>query len=475
MKSDEVTIAEILSEAGYRTGIFGKWHLGDNYPFRPTDNGFQEALVHKGGGVGQSAGPPGNSYFNPILEHNNVPKKYKGYVDDIFANAAIDFIKQDRDKPFFAYYATNLPHFPLDISDERADPYRKMSIHELNARTYGMIANVDANVGHLLDTLDELDIADNTIVIFLSDNGPRTRRTKNNRYPGRYAAGLRGTKSSIYENGIRVPFFIRWPGNLLEGKKFDDMAAHIDLLPTLLDASNVNLPNEIKVDGISLMPLLQGKTEALPDRLIYLQGHRGITPIQYLNFTVRSQRYKLISPHDDPYNNTIRDYRSEGELKHMLKSLELYDIKKDPSEIHNIAGHYPEIVEDLLAKYENWFSDVTQEGSFNVPKRTHMGTDFQRIIHLSRFDRHRRLGHWEVRTEAGDYRITLRYHKTTKHGISQLRYKDVKVQKPIQQGDTVSVFENVYLPEGVGRFEAFNKVDRLPTAVRFVDVERLDH
>lgn len=474
MKSEEVTIADIFSESGYRTGIFGKWHLGDNYPFRPTDRGFQEALVHKGGGVGQSAGPPGNSYFDPILEHNDVSKKYEGYVDDIFADAAIAFIEQNRDRPFFAYYATNLPHFPLDISDEQADPYREMGLHELNARTYGMITNVDNNVGRLLDTLDELEIADNTIVIFLSDNGPRTRRTKNDRYPGRYVAGLRGTKSSIYENGIRVPFFIRWPGVIPTGKKANNMAAHIDVLPTLLDAANIDKPDEVHVDGISLMPLLRGESNILPDREIYLQGHRGIVPIQYVHMTVRSQRYKLISPHDDPYANTIRDHRTNPDFRQMLAGLELYDIENDPGELNNIAGAHPEIIERLLSGYEDWFYDVTQDGSFHVPKQIHIGTDHQPTIILSRFDRNRELGHWEVQNEAGQYRITVRFPAVSEAGTANIRYQDIRLKKEIQSSDTLAVFEDVTLPEGEGRFEAFLKLERLATEVHFVDVKRLD-
>ncbi|MDA1067683.1 MAG: sulfatase-like hydrolase/transferase, partial [Verrucomicrobia bacterium] len=129
MFNDEVTIAEILRDAGYRTGIFGKWHLGDNYPMRPTDQGFEEALVHKAGGIGQAAGPEGNQYFDPILEHNNVPKTYQGYCDDIFTDAAMKFMGLKSDKPFFTYLATNLPHFPLEVSDELADPYRKLGEH----------------------------------------------------------------------------------------------------------------------------------------------------------------------------------------------------------------------------------------------------------------------------------------------------------------------------------------------------------
>lgn len=171
---------------------------------RSTDQGFHESLIHKGGGIGQAAGPVGNTYFDPILEHNNVSKKHKGYCDDIFTDAALDFIGKNKDKPLFAYIATNLPHLPLQVPDERAEPYRIQGLHEDNALLYGMIDNVDYNVGHVLDKLKELGIEDNTIVIFLSENGPRHKRTKNDSYPGRYVANLRGTKTNVYENGVRV-------------------------------------------------------------------------------------------------------------------------------------------------------------------------------------------------------------------------------------------------------------------------------
>ncbi len=231
MNTSEVTIAEILSDNGYRTGIFGKWHLGDNCPMRPTDQGFQEALVHKGGGIGQAAGPPGNTYFDPILEHNNVSKKYKGYCDDIFTDAALDFISKKNDEPFFAYLATNLPHFPLQVPNEKAAPFRKMGLHEDNALTYGMIDNIDTNVGRVLKRVKELGIEENTIIIFLSDNGPRHKRSKNDVYPGRWDANLRGTKTSVYECGTRVPFFVQWPEKISKGTHTKTMGSVIDLFP----------------------------------------------------------------------------------------------------------------------------------------------------------------------------------------------------------------------------------------------------
>ena len=483
MKSTELTIAKVLSDAGYSTGIFGKWHLGDSYPMRPSDKGFQETLIHKGGGIGQASDPPGNSYFNPILEHNNVKKVFEGYCDDIFANATINFIDKNKDKPFFAYYATNLPHFPLIVSDKWADPYRKMGLHELNALTYGMIANVDANIGRLLAKLKELGIEDNTIVIFMSDNGPRTKRTKNDLYPDRFVMNLRGTKTSVYENGIRAPFFIKWPGKIPKGVKYTNLAAHIDVMPTLLEACNVPIPKSLKLDGVSLMPLLTNKLKSIPEREIFIQGHAGSEPFKYFHFTVRGQRYKLISPNDDPYGNIIRPGIAEADMKKLLASLELYDIEKDPSEIENIAKQHPDIVKNMLSHYETWFDQAMKDRGNDWPQRIYIGTKFQPIVQLSRFDwggqgligeQTKRMGYWEVFSSPGKYTITLRYSKATKSGFAYLKYRGIEKKIAISIGDTVSKFDAIELPEGPGRFEAFIKSDDQDIGVQYVDVERIN-
>ena len=483
MKSTELTIAKVLSDAGYSTGIFGKWHLGDSYPMRPSDKGFQETLIHKGGGIGQASDPPGNSYFNPILEHNNVKKVFEGYCDDIFADATINFIDKNKDKPFFAYYATNLPHFPLTVSDKWADPYRKMGLHELNALTYGMIANVDANIGRLLAKLKELGIEDNTIVIFMSDNGPRTKRTKNDLYPDRFVMNLRGTKTSVYENGIRAPFFIKWPGKIPKGVKYTNLAAHIDVMPTLLEACNVPIPKSLKLDGISLLPLLTSKLKSIPEREIFIQGHAGSEPYKYFHFTVRGQRYKLISPNDDPYGNIIRPGIAAADMKKLLASLELYDIEKDPSEIENIAKQHPDIVKNMLSRYENWFDQAMKDRGSDWPQRIYIGTKFQPNVQLSRFDwgsqgstgeQTTRMGYWEVFSSPGQYNISLRYQKATKSGFAYLKYRGVEKKIAISVGNTVSKFDAIELPEGPGKFEAFIKLDDQDIGVQYVDVERIN-
>lgn len=478
MHADETTIAERLNEDGYRTGIFGKWHLGSNYPMRPTDQGFDEALVHKGGGIGQAAGPPGNTYFDPILEHNNESKKFEGYCDDIFTDAAIEFIQHSRDRPFFVYLASNLPHFPLQISDEYADPYRKLGLHEHNARVYGMIANIDDNVGRLLDKLEDLELEKNTIVIFLSDNGPRTRRTKNDRYPGRYVAGLRGTKTSVYENGIRVPCFIRWPNHLRSGRKVDTIAAHIDLFPTLLDACGVSKPENATIDGRSLMPLLRGDQAVWPGRNVFFQWHSGEVPYKYVHFAVRSPRYKLVAPMDNPHGVTAPPTRDE--LDRVLSDLELYDIRNDASEINNVADRHPDIVARLLEDYERWFSDVTFDRDFGAAQRIHLGAPQQTTTTLSQFEwrgpgSQSGLGYWQLHVvREGMYRIKLRFESVEKDAQAHLHFGGLHVSQRVKAGKSEYTFAPIRLPEGNGKLEAYVKRGGIPQGAEFVDVQRLD-
>ena len=491
MNASEVTIAEILSDNGYRTGIFGKWHIGDNHPMRPTDQGFQEALVHKGGGIGQAAGPAGNTYFDPVLEHNNVSKKYNGYCDDIFTDAALDFMDKKDNRPFFTYLATNLPHFPLQVPDKKAEPFRKMGLHEDNALTYGMIDNIDTNVGRVLDKLKELGIEENTIVIFLSDNGPRQRRTKNDLYPGRWVANLRGTKTSVYDSGIRIPFYVKWPKQLSSNKKTSVMGTMIDILPTVLDATKIEAPKNIKIDGKSLLPLWKkDDAKSLKGRAFFVQMHYGPTPFKYMHFAVRTQKYKLVSPHDFPHG--IVHQPTDFELKNVLKNLELYDVENDPSERINIAENHPELVDKMLSRYENWFDEVTEERDSKGIQKIHLGTKAQPHVTLSRFDwggprvisrfdyggprvvEDNQLGYWGVKSEAGNYKVSFDLPEIATDCVAYLKYNSLHLSKPIKAGQKQVTFESVELPHGEGNLHAYIKIDRLPIGPLFVDVERLD-
>ena len=304
MDPAEVTLAEMLRAKGYRTGLFGKWHLGDDYPRRPTDQGFEEAVWHRGGGIGQPADPPGNSYFDPVLQDNGRERKFDGYCSDIFTSAAIDFVERHRDKPFFAYLAYNCPHTPLQVADELVAEYRDASFPEIEvrragrnrraepdrettARIYAMVTNIDDNVGRLLKRLDELQLAQKTIVVFMTDNGPQQPR---------FNSGLRDTKGTTFDGGIRVPCFARWPGKFEAGRKVSYPAAHIDLVPTLLDACGVEPPSDVALDGVSLLDLLDGKTDTGPERLLFFEWHRGDAAEPGRACAVRSSRYKLVQP-----------------------------------------------------------------------------------------------------------------------------------------------------------------------------------
>jgi len=458
MHPDEVTLAELLGPAGYRTGIFGKWHLGDNYPLRPNDQGFQEALVLRGGGLCQPSDPPGgNSYTNPILEHNGREVKTQGYCTDVYTDAALKFIEESRERPWFVYHATNAPHIPLQVPDRYVEPYRKLGISENTARVYGMVANVDENVGRLLAKLKELGLEENTIVIFMTDNGP-CPATRERGQPIRFNGGLRDGKCTVYDGGIRVPFFIRWPGKLQAGRKIETVAAHIDVLPTLLDACGVAKPADLELDGLDFLPLLLGRAGDWPDRTIYIQWHRGDAPVLYRSCMARGPRYKLV----------------DGK--------ELYDMAADPGEQHDIAAEHPDIVAAMRKGYEEWFRDVSATRGYDPP-RIVLGTPHENPTRLTRQDwRGPRagwdassLGHWEVRVgQACRYEVTLLFARAAGAAQAHFQLGKVSLDKPLAAGATSCSFESVPLDAGDGRLEAWIEQGGKTVGVRYVEVKRMD-
>lgn len=448
MYPDEATLPEILSGAGYRTGIFGKWHLGDNYPLRSIDQGFQESLVHNGGGIGQPSDPPGNSYFDPVLQHNGNEERHKGYCTDVFTNAAIEFIEKNRNQPFFAYLSTNAPHDPLEIDESYVAPFRGMGLDDATAKVYGMVKNIDDNVGRLLGRLKALQLEEDTIVMFLTDNGPQRAR---------YNAGMRGTKGTVYEGGIRVPCFLRWPRMIQAGRKIDRIAAHIDILPTVLEACGTDKPSGLSLDGKSLMPLLRGDKTEWPDRTLYVQWHRGDEPELFRSCAARNQRYKLV----------------DGK--------ELYDLESDPGEQKDIASAHPDIVARMRKGYEAWFRDVSSTRGY-APPRIHLGTDFENPVTLTRQDwrgpeaawQQDSLGYWEVKVaRSGNYEVTLRTYPAPEAGEAHFRLNGVALKEPVAEGSTACKFVNVPLETGDGRLEAFLTFGDKRVGVRYVDVGRL--
>jgi arylsulfatase A-like enzyme len=476
MRPDEVTLAQMLRAAGYRTGIFGKWHLGDNYPLRPMDRGFDESLVLKGGGIAQTSDPPGgSSYFDPLLQHNGKLVKTKGYCSDVYTDAAVQFIGANPDKPFFTYLAFNAPHEPLQVPDSYYRPYKEMNLTiadfpqtgypldgkmdaDKTARIYGMETNIDDNVGRLLAELETRKLARDTIVIFMSDNGPQQPR---------YNSGLHGLKGTVYDGGIRVPFFVRWPGHFATGKKLDPIAAHIDITPTLLDACGVAKSEAVRFDGISLLPLLTGRLETLPDRTLYFQWHRGDVPELNRACAARSQRWKVLQPRGvepGPFTEPPR--------------FELYDIVSDPDETTDVSAQHPDIVDKMRRGYEAWFKDVCARG-FDPP-RIELGTPHDNPVVLTRQDwRAPHAGwngssicHWEVHVaEAGDYEITLRY-PGGKEGTARFALGKATTSKSVTNGDHCTLGP-LHLDAGDGRLEATIERGGKTSGAHYVEVRRL--
>ncbi|MCH2586773.1 MAG: arylsulfatase, partial [Planctomycetes bacterium] len=336
MEGGELTLAETFKAGGYTTGMYGKWHLGDNYPCRPQDQGFDETFCHGGGGVGQTPDFFGNKYFNDTYFRNGKPEKTEGYCTDVWCKEALSFIEKNRDKPFFAYLSTNAPHGPFLVAESYKAPYREKGVPGSMAAFYGMITNIDDNMGKLIKRLDELKLTENTILIFMTDNGtaagaPRGRRGKkkpdntSKTWPG-FTAGMRGQKGSGYDGGHRVPFFIHWPaGGLHGGRDLDTLSAHIDILPTLAELCGIKRPagGTPPIDGKSLAPLLRGKESAWPDRTLF----------------VHSQRIEQVKK---GRNNSVMKKRLR-----LKNKKELYDITADPGQSRNIAEMQPAVVKTL--------------------------------------------------------------------------------------------------------------------------------
>jgi arylsulfatase A-like enzyme len=331
------TMAEAFAKAGYRTAIFGKWHLGEPRPFHPLDRGFGHALLVGGGAVGQTPDFWGNTSFDPHLQENGEWKPFQGHVTDLFADKALEWISSG-ERPWFCYLALNAPHVPLQIGDEWSRPYLDEGLPERLAKFYGMITHLDAALGRMLAGLAEDGTLGETIVVFLGDNGTALGGDPQ---PGEFNGGLRGTKGSAYQGGVRIPAVFSWPGRFAEGAVVDTLASLCDVVPTLAQACGLDLRDFPTPDGRSLLPiLLAGKPPAdWPDRVVPTHVARwpSGTPVEklpFLNASVRDQRHSLV----------------DGK--------ELYDLQSDPGETKDIAQKHPEIVERLRKAHLDWWESV---------------------------------------------------------------------------------------------------------------------
>lgn len=356
----EQTIGDHFKRAGYRTALFGKWHLGVNYPYRPIDRGFEEWLGQGDGGTGQANDYWGNDRFNDIYIHNGQreTEPRPGFGTDVFFDAAIDFVKAKDPRPFLLCLPTYTPHSPLHIDPAWLEDYPQLN-GQLPA-FFATISRIDMNIGRLRKALDNHGLADNTILVFLTDNGSSTGFKFFN-------AGMTGGKGNLYDGGHRVPCFIHWPeGKLAHGQDVTQLSAHLDLLPTMAGLCSVPLPNDLKLDGIDLSPLLRNPKKSWPQRTLIVESQRIAHPVINRKTSVLRDTWRLV--------NMNRD--TTGKARYAL-----YDLASDPAQEKDVIKSHPETAKSLTAAYETYWKSVSQ-GDESHLAYVIAGTPHQKTIDL---------------------------------------------------------------------------------------------
>ena len=404
LRENEVTAGQMFADAGYQTGMFGKWHLGDNYPYRPEDRGFTEVYRHGGGGVGQTPDVWDNAYFDGSYFHNGKIVPANGFCTDVFFEQANAFISKcaKEKKPFFAYISTNAPHGPLHCPQKYLDMYKDQT--DKVAAFYGMITNIDDNVGKTRQLIEELGIKDNTIFVYTTDNGTASGAKVFN-------AGMRGNKGSAYEGGHRVPFYLHWPaGGINKQHDVKTLTHAVDVVPTLLEMTGVPKTETVNFDGVSIADLIDpNKDVEWPKRFVISDSQRVRDPIKWRQSSVMSQQHRLIN------------------------GKELYDITSDPGQNTDIAKENPEIVAEMRAFYDQWWVEL--EPTFKQTTEIYLGHPDHPVVNLTAHDWIQKehppwsqlairmarrnipkgaqtlahAGHWAVKViEDGKYQISLR-------------------------------------------------------------------
>ncbi|NIJ45490.1 arylsulfatase A-like enzyme [Wenyingzhuangia heitensis] len=404
LRENEKTMADMFTENGYATGGFGKWHLGDNHDFKPENRGFQETVMHGGGGVYQTPDYWGNTYFNDTYFHNGKPQKYEGYCTDVFFNEATRFITENKNKPFFCYIATNAPHGPYNVPVEYYNMYKDIDENTLTdkqKRFYGMITNMDDNFGKLRETLKKLKIADNTILIYMTDNGTAAGHVSKKGKELGYNAGMKGHKGSEFEGGHRVPFFIYWKdGKITGGTDINEMTANLDIMPTLAELCGISLPKDhLPLAGKSLVPLIK-KPETKWDRMLVTDSQRIQHPKKWKSSSVMQGKWRLVN------------------------GKQLFNVESDKGQNNNVAKQFPEQLEKMKTFYNQWWERVSVK--FNEEVYIKVGLSQENPITLTAHDIHvtegkypwnqvyvrlgeRGVGHWSVDiTEDAEYKVSLR-------------------------------------------------------------------
>ncbi|MCA8972582.1 MAG: arylsulfatase [Planctomycetes bacterium] len=351
MRGDETTIAEEFSANGYRTAMFGKWHLGDNAPCRPQDQGFEHVVWHRGGGVGQGPDHWGNDYFDDTYEVDGSLRRFDGYCTDVWFEQASEFVQREDARPFFVYLATNAPHGPYLVAEKWWRPFADAGVPEPMAHFYGMIENIDHNLGKLRKLLEESGLAENTILVFTTDNGTAAGIAANNRAKGAWRgfnAGMRGQKGSEYDGGHRVPFYAYWPkGGVSGGRDIDALSAHVDVLPTLVELCGLRSEPRLPRDGASFAAALRGDGPPPTGRTMFVHSQRVEHPKKWRKCSVMTDRWRLVN----------------GE--------QLFDIGQDPGQRHDIAEDHADVVAALRGAYEDWWRSLEPE--FPRYVRIHLG------------------------------------------------------------------------------------------------------
>jgi arylsulfatase len=473
---------QYFAEAGYATGLFGKWHLGDSYPHRPRFRGFQEVLSFRAWGLTSLADHWDNHtdpYLDPVLMHNGVDKKYSGYCTDIFFAEAMKWMEQcaDQKKPFFLYLPTNTPHVPDIVPGKYSRPYvGKYKGKPIPHVFYGMIANIDENIGKLEALLKERGLRDNTILIFLSDNGTQSRDASN-----LYSAGMRDKKTSVFEGGHRVPLFVRWlDGNLQHGSDIAELTTVQDLLPTLMELCGLEGDPSV-LDGTSLASLLEGTRQTLPDRMVVNQYKSSCQ--KWNSAVVMQGKWRLIGGN------------------------ELYNIADDPHQDRNVYEQFPEIARGMNAHYDQWFAEARPE--FEKPRHIIIGSreanpvilyasDWQggycdNTTNLKKADT---VGYWDLMVDrAGTYELELRRWpkesgKTFTEGfegpankdstarpivVANVQVADGNYTLDVADGSTHATF-NIKLPKGKVKLRTalLDARERTLCSAMYVDVKRLE-
>jgi arylsulfatase A-like enzyme len=489
MRTEEVTIAEIFKENGYNTGQFGKWHLGDTWPFRPQDQGFEEVVGLLCGGIGQIADYWGNDYYDDTYYHNGVPQKYEGYCTDVFFNEAIRFIREKKEQPFMIYLAPNVAHVPNTVDSAFSQPYMEMGLEKGQSIYYGMMTNLDDNMGRLLQTLEEEGLSNNTIVFYTTDDGPQKNGQQFDK--GGWAletgfnGGQRGGKGSSYEGGHRLFSFVRWPaGDIGGGKKMDQFTSIMDVMPTMLELCDIEVPNDLDLDGVSFKPGLYGK-----------------------DIPGSEERPLVISKFNNDEEDTLTGNVCVmyGDWRY-TQNTELYNVKEDPAQREDLAEQNPEMVETMKAIYANWLDQTT--GTIHEPVRFVLGDERAPVISLTTQDTYMATGNsvfsprevlnlgtkngpWKVKfARSGTYRISLsRYPLYTKlpigiqgekgkadfdASIARLSVGEIVVEQELSPEDAHVVFE-MKIDAGDADLQTWLIAsDGLEIPSYFVDVEFID-